>query len=123
MGSDALEDVERLEAVAAPIVRLARRRAKLADALRVAAAAARASHRLRRLPRRRVDTERAQLAPSLLAQPLAGPGRREHGIDGGLAEAVAVERIADGTPDDFRGRASRVGGCDTDAQARPISAN
>src|SRR5688572_24954448 len=92
--SDALEVVERLEAIAALVLRLAWRRAELAHPLSVLGFAARArdGQRLaqeaiergrsvsRTLGRRR-DAIGFELAPSALTDPIRRPGRRESAFD------------------------------------------
>src|SRR5579883_2560237 len=96
MASDALEDVERLEAVAAPIMGLARRRAEFADALHRVTATTRTSHIGRRASSRCGNAERLQLPPPLLGQPLARPRRRQHRLDDHLAHPCTRQRIANG---------------------------
>src|SRR5690242_4525376 len=84
--SEALEVIEWLAAGAAAVVRLAGRRAELAQPLRVAARTARAAHRGRaqQLPWMgdallgRRNAEGSQLFASGGRQPVARPGRRKH---------------------------------------------
>src|SRR5262245_56565475 len=86
MRLDALEVVEGLEAGVAAVERLAGRRTELAAARRAGRAAARTGDRRIVAPeapdaadrvRRRRDAVRAELAAAFLAQPVAGPRRRE----------------------------------------------
>src|SRR3569833_2981141 len=86
MSSDTLEVVKRLEAGLAPIVGLARSRAKLTHSLGFTATAPRATDRghTEQVARvghrfcRRRDTKGLELAPATLRQPVACPRLRKH---------------------------------------------
>src|SRR6185437_4463682 len=123
MGSDALENVERLETFAAAIVCLAGRRAELADAFHVAAATAWANHVGSRSCGGRGNAERFELASSLRAQPLARPGRREDRLQGHIPQVRLRERLADRAANDFgRGTAGVCWG-DSHAQTASLEAH
>ena len=129
MRLDALEVVEWLAAVFAAVERLAGRRAKFALARGPRRSAARAGGRgiapeqTSSAPdrmRRRRDAEFAELAATLLAQPVTRPGWREH-VDGDCVESGGAQRPQDVRFDDGVRRTARIRRRDADFEA-PVGA-
>ena len=119
---DTLEVVERFAAGLAAIMRLAGRRAELAPAFRRHGVAARAGGR--RISRRRrglrplgraARCQGLELAAAVGAQPVAGPGRRQH-VDRRRTDAGAPQRAQDIRLDHGGRRAARIGRCNADLQ-------
>src|SRR5829696_4887924 len=110
--SNALEVVERFEAIVAAVLRLARRRAELADACGVLGFTARAGDRQRlaqqavehrgasRALSRRRDAVSFELASSGFADPVRGPRRREPALDTQAIEPLCPQRRLDIERDD-----------------------
>src|SRR6185312_11828549 len=107
-----LEIVERLEAVATAVLRLARRRAKARDLAGARRSAIGAANRLaveldaRRVARRR-DARRGQLAPRLGCDSVAAPWRRERGDYAKRTIGHARERRSHVRLDDAHRRTAR----------------
>src|SRR5665213_3274375 len=94
--------IERLAATPAAPQRLAGGRAKFGQYFSIPRAALRASHLLLTkkcaAPRsrlRRRDAVFPELLPALLAHPVGGPGRRQHGAHPGIAKTRALQRQFD----------------------------
>src|SRR5262245_11681742 len=97
-----LEVIEGFAAAFAAPQRLAGSRAEFGEQFGVFRTALRASHLLLAEQRtsagsvdRRRDAVLAQLPPSVLAHPVGGPGRRQHGADGRLRDSFALQRKLD----------------------------
>src|SRR3954468_19715369 len=100
--SVALEIVERLAAALAAPQPLAGSRTKFRQQLGIAGAALRTGHHLRAKQRatavsllRRRDAVILQLAATVVAQPVRGPGRRQHGADLCMRNTFALKRQLD----------------------------
>src|SRR3954470_20589379 len=122
--SNALEVVERLEAIAAPVLGLAWRRAELAHPLGVLGLATGAGdHKVfpqkaveGRWPAcslgRRRDAIGLEPLPSFLGDPVSRPGRREPALDPQAVEPFCTQSGLYLEGDDARCRAARVSGRD-----------
>src|SRR5207237_5180467 len=97
-----LEIVERLAAALAAPQRLAGGRAEFGEQFGIRRAALRACYLLLAEQRaaagavdRRRDAVFPQFSPSILAHPVRGPGRRQHGADRRPGKAFALQRQLD----------------------------
>src|SRR5262245_36260472 len=115
---DALEVVEGLGAIEAAIVRLTGRRPEFTDALGVSRIATRACHvrlgdELAHAGHgffRGCNAKGLELATSLGADPIAGPGRRQHVLDREVIEPGPAQLLFDEPANHFRRWAARIGG-------------
>jgi hypothetical protein len=128
MSLNALEIVKRLEAGLAPIVCLARRRAKLAHSLGFSASATRAADRgsseqvagVGNGLRRRRDPKGLELLPATLRQPFTCPRWRKHLLQHGIAISRGVERFSNRPSNHIGSRATRISGREANTQS-PVS--